>query len=229
MTKLTEGRHPAEFILSEAAGMRSRDNITILSGEGVLEPGTLVGKIDGDTGGVGTVTVGAAVPGAGNTVGSGAVTLADPAYGAGVKEGTYKLLCIEPGSNAGKFSLEDPDGVTIDVVTVAVAYDGVLKFTIADATDFVAGDSFTIPVSIADAASASKWKAADPTSTDGSQGATGVILYGVDATSADVKVAAIVRDAEVNQHELVYDASNDDAPKKAAQRASLATVGIIAR
>jgi hypothetical protein len=45
MVALTEGRHAAEFILSEAAGMRSRDNIVIASGAGKLAAGTIVGKV----------------------------------------------------------------------------------------------------------------------------------------------------------------------------------------
>ncbi len=41
---LTEGRHPGEFLLSEAAGTRSRDNVTIAQGT-IIEPGTVLGKI----------------------------------------------------------------------------------------------------------------------------------------------------------------------------------------
>lgn len=36
MTVKTEGRHAAEFIMSEAAGMRSRENVTLLDGETIL-------------------------------------------------------------------------------------------------------------------------------------------------------------------------------------------------
>ncbi|MBK8908485.1 MAG: head decoration protein [Rhodospirillales bacterium] len=44
MTVLTEGRYTAEFLVSEANGARSRDVVTIASGE-VLEPGTVLGKV----------------------------------------------------------------------------------------------------------------------------------------------------------------------------------------
>lgn len=44
MTILTEGRYTAEFLVSEANGARSRDVVTIASGE-VLEPGTVLGKV----------------------------------------------------------------------------------------------------------------------------------------------------------------------------------------
>lgn len=36
MTEKNEGRHAAEFVLSEAAGNRSRDNITVKSGENLV-------------------------------------------------------------------------------------------------------------------------------------------------------------------------------------------------
>lgn len=43
MTEFTEGRHPGEAVLHEANGSRSRDNITIPAGTGVVEPGTVLG------------------------------------------------------------------------------------------------------------------------------------------------------------------------------------------
>lgn len=43
MTEFTEGRHPGEAILHEANGSRSRDNITIPAGAGIIEPGTVLG------------------------------------------------------------------------------------------------------------------------------------------------------------------------------------------
>ena len=44
MADFTEGRHPAEFIVSEANGRRSRDTVTVASGAD-LEPNTVVGKV----------------------------------------------------------------------------------------------------------------------------------------------------------------------------------------
>jgi len=41
---ITEGRHAGEFIMSEANGQRSRENVTIVSGQ-VLGPGQVLGKI----------------------------------------------------------------------------------------------------------------------------------------------------------------------------------------
>ncbi len=45
MATLTEGRHTAEFILTEASGLRSRDQIKVASGSGKLSPSQLLGKI----------------------------------------------------------------------------------------------------------------------------------------------------------------------------------------
>jgi hypothetical protein len=225
MPVFTEGRHAAEFILSEANFHRSRDTITIASGEGVLAPGTVVGRIGDDSG---TITVTKAA-GAGNT-GAGDLTLADPAYGAGVVEGVYRVTCVAEATGGGSFTVEDPNGVTIGTAVEGAAFDEVVKFQIdASGADFVVGDYFNVTVAIASAATAGKFKAADPTATDGSATASAIIIYGVDATSADVEVAAITRDAEVNGNILTYDASVDDAPKKAAMVASLATAGIIVR
>ena len=50
MTTLTEGRHPGEAILSEANFHRSRDNITIPSGTGVVPAGTVLGELTATAG-----------------------------------------------------------------------------------------------------------------------------------------------------------------------------------
>ncbi len=44
MTVLTEGRHPAEYILSEANGYRSREVGTLLTGNKLVS-GTVLGRI----------------------------------------------------------------------------------------------------------------------------------------------------------------------------------------
>jgi len=174
MTTKTETPHAGEFLVSEAEGTRSRRAITVLADQ-VLKAGAIIGFLLGATalagantgnGAMGAITVGAQVEkgayvlkiteaqtglgaatpaaAAGNTGGSG--TIGAVTVGA-AKKGVYKVVCIEPASNAGKFTVEDPDGITVGVATVAVEFvGGGLTFTIADATDFVAGDSFTITV-----------------------------------------------------------------------------------
>lgn len=46
MTTFNEGRHPAEFLLSEANGQRSRGNITIGAMQTIV-PGQVLGQITG--------------------------------------------------------------------------------------------------------------------------------------------------------------------------------------
>jgi head decoration protein D len=213
---LTETRHAAEFVLSEASGNRSRDPITIVSGAGVVRAGTVIGRI----------ALGAATPAAvaGNT-GNG--TIASATVGVGAKAGVYRAVCIEPATDLGKFVIEDPDGITVGVATVGTQFvGGGLTFTVADgSTDFASGDAFTITV----AAGSGKYTPAPASAADGSNVALAVTLYEVDATSADRKVAAIVRDAEVNGNILSYEATVDDATKKGVKHTQLAAVGIIVR
>ena len=123
MTTFTETRRAAEFVLSEANGMRSRDNIIIASGQGILAPGIVLGKV--------TAT--------------------------------------------------------------------------------------------------GKYKASPDTGATGEQVATAILLYGVDATAADVAVAAITRQAEANVNILSYEATVNDATKRTAKATQLAAVGIIVR
>lgn len=116
MAVLTEARHAGEFILSEANGMRSRDNVLLKQGNGLLPAGM--------------------------------------------------LLAID----TGKY-------VPAAAAATAVA----------------------------------------------------VLIYPTDTTDADVKAAAIVRDAEVNGKVLSYAADVDTDPEKATKATQLAAVGIIVR
>lgn len=78
-----------------------------------------------------------------------------------------------------------------------------------------------------------KYKPATATEVVGSEGsevAAAINIYGVDATSADKEVTAFVRGpAEVNGNCLVYDATVDTAPEKAAKVAELLAIGIVVR
>lgn len=215
MTVLSEGNRPAAFLVSEAAGTRSRERITVSSGES-LAAGAVLGK----------VTLGAATPAPfpGNAANTG--TIATVTLGAGAKAGVYRLVVVEPASNAGAFTLEDPDGVTIGTGTVGVEFTaGGLTFTLADgATDFKAGEGFTLTV----APGSGKYRLYHPASTDGSQVALAVLFAAVDATAADRPGVAVVRDAEVNAAELSWFAGAS-GEQKATGLAQLAIAAIIAR
>ncbi len=217
MTTLTEPAHAGEFILHEANGCRSREAITVASGQ-TLVAGAVVGKLVIDT----TDITKAAD--AGNT-GDGAMTLADPAFAAGVKPGVYRVTCIEPGTDVGTFEVVDPDGIGIGIATVGVAFEGVVKFTIADgATDFIAGDFFTITVG----AGAGTYAEYDPTAGDGTQTAVGVLFDAVDASAAAAAGVLVARDAEVTAAELTWFSGATDN-QIATGTAELARQGIIAR
>ncbi len=64
---------------------------------------------------------------------------------------------------------------------------------------------------------------------EGAESGVAVLGYAVDATDADVDVAAIDRDAEVKTPELKFAASVDSAAKITAKLAQLDAVGIRAR
>ena len=123
MTVLIEGLHPGAFLMSEANGQRSRENIIIESGAGIIAPGTVLGKV----------------------------------------------------TASGKY--------------------------------------------IASAIGAA----------DGSETPAAINLYGADASTSDAAVSAIVRDAEVNGHCLVYHADRDQPAEKDAANAALGALGIIVR
>lgn len=74
-----------------------------------------------------------------------------------------------------------------------------------------------------------KYAPSPATGSDGAQTGVALNLYTVDATSADVKVTGLTRDAEVNGNCIFYAASVDDNTKKAAKATQLAAVGIIVR
>lgn len=223
MTVLTESTHAGEFIVSEAAGTRSRETVAVGRSQ-TLAAGQVLALIPSDTG---AVTVGSpAFTGTGN----GTCTLANPAYGAGVLEGTYTARLIEAGANGGAFEVRRPDGTLDGYAVVGTAYDGQVKFTIADgATDFSNAAQFTIAVSIANASNSGTYVAFNQDGTDGSQVAAAVAFDAVvTGSGADGAVVAIVRDAEVNGSELVWPADIETG-EKAAAIAQLAAHGIIVR
>ena len=216
MAVQTEGKYLGDWLKWEQESCFSRKVITILAGSGaarILTTGMVLGAI---TKGAATA---AAVAGNTGTGTIGAITV-----GAAAKPGVYRLTCIEPATDAGKFQVEDPDGIVVGVATVAVAFSGGgLGFTISDATDFVAGDSFTITV----AAGSGKFVQIDDDGTNGSEDAAGILLMNVTAPDGvDAVAVAIVRDAKVSASGITWP-SDFDTNEKAAATAQLAALGII--
>lgn len=99
-----------------------------------------------------------------------------------------------------------------------------------DTITIASGAGVIAPMTVLGKITASgKYVVSENTASDGSEVAVAINLYGVDATSADVAVAAITRDAEVNTNFLTYGASRNLDAEKAAAIVDLAAKGIIAR
>lgn len=199
----------------------SRKTVTLRVGaETVVKTGTVLGKyIAGSA---------AAVAGSGN-VGDGtmgAITVTGEA-----KPGVYSLTMIEPGTNAGEFQVEDPDGISVGTGTVASVFTGGgISFTLADgATDFVAGDTFAITVT----ATATYYKPAVETATDGSNVFAGIFMFdkgGEDfytyAADTDYTVVVFEQDGMVSKEGLIFDSSYDTEAKKQASYDAMEAKGV---
>lgn len=207
---LTEKLHAGEFLVSEGEGSISREKVTVLSGQNL-----------------GACAVIGALTKAGLTsafAGTGNGTIGTLTKAAGAKAGAYKIVCIEPAANGGTWMIEDPDGNEVGTAQTGSAFSGVIGFTIADgATDFVAGDTFTVTV----AAGSLKVVAVDPAGTDGREIAYGILWDAVDASTADKPGVAIVRNAEVNEDRLDYGTLNSG--QKTTAKANLAKANVIVR
>lgn len=218
MTVITQTLLRSGCYLGEAAALNMiNEEIVVLSGSGVLVPGTVLGQIS--EGGTQTVAAAAAF---GNNTGNGTVgTLTGDA---GAAAGSYKVLIIEPATNGGTFEVTRPDGTVDGTGTIGVAYNGTINFTLADgATDFVAGDGFTIAVSYA---TSTKYAPHDPAGVDGREVAAGILYHKIDATSGDVKTVATVRGPATIFDTYVTYKSGISAANKAAAQAALKAKGM---
>ncbi len=217
MASNSEGKYSGEFILSEAEGARSRENVTVLSGEN-LKAGHVLGRR------LVSPTFGAAAA-FGTNVGNGTVNAPAAATNLGAQRGTYKVVFTEPNTNLGSFQVFDPSGQVVGDGVVGTQFDDQIKFTISDgATDFVAGDAFTIAVT----GGTYKVKEYDVADADGGQRPYGVLYSNVDASSADKAGVALVRDAEVRSGDLTWFSGATATQKETAQDV-LAAAGLIVR
>lgn len=217
MASNAEGKYTAEFVLSEAPGARSRENITVLSGEN-LKAGHVVGRR------LVSPTFGAAAA-LGTNVGNGVFGTVTAATNLGAQRGTYRVVFTEPNTNLGTFEVIDPSGQVFGDGVVATAFDNQIQFTIADgATDFVAGDAFTVAVT----GGTTKVKEYDVADTDGGQRPYGILLSNVDASAADKAGVVYVRDAEVRSGDLTWFSGASATQKETAQDL-LAAAGLIVR
>lgn len=157
-------------VLLGSEGVFAR-SVTILSGQ-TLVAGALLGVI--------ALGAASAVADGGNTGDGtmGAITVGEDAL-----VGDYVLEIVEAATNAGRFSLVDPNGDRLDDGNVAAAYaNDHLGFTLADgATDFAVGDKFTITV----AAGSGKYVLSLAAADDGSKTPVAITAEACDASAAD--------------------------------------------
>ncbi|MEO1817747.1 head decoration protein [Pseudomonas sp.] len=210
MSIKTEGVHAGEFLLSEANGARSRENIVIVKGAGQLAAGTLLAMI---------TAANAMVPtAAGGNTGNG--TIGSIAISSVAVSGTYLLTITEAAADGGTFEVTASNGTVVGTGEVGEAFEAAgLGFTLADgSTDFVEGDAFTLEVT----ANLGEYVAYDDDGTDDGRRTASAILYGpVDTTDVDAMAVGIVRDAEVTERLLTGLDANG--------RTDLAALGIVIR
>lgn len=220
---LTEKRHPGSFIVSEEGNNHCRDEIKIAENQD-FEPGTVLGRSA-----LPANVTSSSAPDAGNT-GNGVLTLdAVAPVKATAKDGKYRVVCIEPAANAGTFAIFDPAGVQIGFVAAGGAFDGEIKFALADgATDFIVGDAFTITVGIE--VGDYEYKALNLAGVDGEDEAAAIAVYGAKTGAGEsAKIAGMVRGpAQVRLSDLTFPAGIT-AVQKAVVLNELHALGIVAR
>ncbi|HEX2888356.1 head decoration protein [Vineibacter terrae] len=219
MPIVTEGNRLSDWLKGEVESPTffSRDAIAMQAGSGMCPSGLVLARLL-------TGAAAAAVAFAGNA-GNGAMGAVTA--GGAARRGTYKLTMIEPAADAGRFTVEDPDGVLVGVGRVAAAFAaGGLSFTLADgAVDFGAGDGFDITVS----GGTEKFVPFDPTATDGAQVVDGVLVDAVNAVASDVAAVAVRRLALVSDQGLQWGDNVTTQNQKIAAHAQLRRLGIYVR
>lgn len=219
MTTLTEGLYATESLISEAPGDRSREAITVKSGQNLVACAVL--------GTIVTGTVASAAKSGGNTGNGTCVVDATTPALLGAKLGVYSLRF----TTTTNVRLEDPDGVVIGDTAItattgqtAQIQEQIKALITEGATTFVVGDGFDITVS----ALVEQEVEYNPAGTDGSQIATGILYGAVNATSAATRGVAYKRDCEHNA-DIVKWKSGATTAQKVKGTADLKRRGIILR
>lgn len=220
MVTLTEGMHDGEFIGELAMGVGYHiDAITLDTGN--LVAGAVLGAIETGTG---TAVAGTPIATAGGVIGNG--TILAVTADAGVMAGVWMLECTATGAT-GRFKVTRPDGVIDGILTIGTAYNGGINLTVSDgANDWLVGDTIPVTVSYSGTQTVRKFVEHNPTATDGSQIAAGILIKPTNATAADVLTTALVRGpATVNRNDLVW-RSGATAAQIARGLADLQALGI---
>lgn len=218
MTTQIEGNRLNDILKYEqGSNFFSREVVTIKAGQN-LAVGAVLGK----------TTLGASpATGAAKAGNTGAGTMTGVTAGAKPKAGIYTLICTHVVDASGLFSVEDPDGLALPEAVAGVAYlNDQINFTLNDGTpDFAVGDTFTVTIAAGDG----DCLAINFDAVDGIQNAYGILTADCDATSADTKAVAIVRNAKVVEANLVWPVTDPvvSSAQKAAVMAQLLAKGIV--
>lgn len=176
-------------------------DVTIKTGNN-LAKGTVLGKISRA---LGTTTF----SGTGNGAMSG------QAMKTKTKNGNYTVKCITAAANGGTFGVFDPNGNRLPDAVVGTPYTSPqIDFSIADgSTDFIVGDTFTIPV----LAPTEKYVAVDSTAIDGSNEPEAVLVEDIDATASD-KIGVAYLTGEFQKDALIFGGTDVLATHESAMR-----------
>lgn len=137
--------------------------------------------------------------------------------------GDYVLTCVEAVTNGGVFDLVDPNGNIVATglrMTVGAGGESVFKvggitFKLTDgATDFVAGDSFTITV----AAGSEQGLLLDKDAVDGSQQFEAVLAEAVETGAGETQLACVFESGGFQTQELSFASGTTYADVKADAR-----------
>lgn len=135
MTILTETTHTGEFLLSEAPGSLSRDQITVLSGQN-LAAGQVLGKVT-------KVLAAAPIP---SIVGTGTGAMSALTFGPEVQTGNYVVELTQTSATAA-FTVTAPDGTALPNGAVGTAYQSThLSFLVSNGGTMTDGDTYTVAV-----------------------------------------------------------------------------------
>lgn len=228
VVKYAKPRTEGDLIAVEFDPNYCRDSVTYLAGSGAVRAIAQFAVLGAILTGTTTVTAGATVSGSNGTPGNGAVgsLTAD----AGALEGVYQVVFIEPVGNAGTFEVIRPDGTLDGTGAVAVAYNGMINFTIADGSaDYVSGDRIPITVDYP-LTGARKYAAIDFAAANGLQNAAAIAprAYTV-PDGADLAGEALVRGPLIVRAEELAWPAGATADQKAGATAQLAARGIVVR
>ena len=121
------------------------------------------------------------------------------------------------------------------VLTEPPSMGDVLKYEVnpnytREVVTLLAGLPYPVGSVLGKISTSGKYTLSPATGADGSQVATAVLLYAVDATLADAVGIVVTRGpAIVSRAALAYEATVNDAAKISAKVTQLAAVGIVAR